>query len=121
MIIRNEDKFRKRNKSHRCVFETEVLRDDIIQIVIRARNYLLMRKHVTKDSFLDLDSFGTLRSSRTSSFDLLRAIGEEVDEYDEGVSILEDESEKEVYTDSDVLTANHSLYVDSWYWKELCD
>ena len=54
MIIRNEDKFRKRNKSKRSVFETEVLREDIIQLCIKARSYLLMSSQLNKDAFLPL-------------------------------------------------------------------
>ena len=101
MVVRNEDKFRRRNKSRRSAFETEVLREDIIQMIIRARGYLLMRGQINKESFLDLDAFGTLRSNRTNSFDLLRTIGEDDEESDE-VVIVDEGVEKEYYTDIDV-------------------
>ena len=101
MIVRNEDKFRRRNKSKRSAFETEVLREDIVQMIIKARGFLLMRSQISKESFLDLDSFGTLRSNRTSSFDLLRTIGEDDEESDEAV-IVDECIEKEFYTDIDV-------------------
>ena len=102
MIIRNEDKFRQRNKSKRSMFETEVLREDIIQLCVKARSYLLMSSRLSKDAFLDLDSFGTLKNSRTSSFDLLRAIGEESEQSDEGSCTIDTVEEKEYYTDHDI-------------------
>lgn len=112
MIIRNEDKFRKRNKSKRSVFETEVLRDDIIQLCIKARSYLLMSSQLNKDAFLDLDSFGTLKNTRTSSFDLLRAIGEESEESDEGSCSIDTIIEKEYYTDHDVTRISSLFIID---------
>lgn len=40
MIIRNEDKFANRNKSSRNLFEMDILRAEIVAMMIRARHHL---------------------------------------------------------------------------------
>ena len=98
MIIRNENKFKQRNKSKRNTFETDVIRQSIVDLMVSARSQLLMREPVNQDTFLDLDSFGTLRDTRSSS---LRAIGEESEESESDMTPVNVEV-KDVYTDSDV-------------------
>ena len=100
MIIRNENKFRQRNKSKRNLFETDVIRQDIVDLMVRARSMLSKRELASNDSFLDLDAFGTLRDSRSSSFNMLRAIGEESEESESDSPMLIEV--KDLYTDSDI-------------------
>ena len=101
MIIRNENKFMQRNKSKRNAFETQVIRQSIVDLMFSARSQLLMREPANQDTFLDLDSFGTLRDTRSSSFSMLRAIGEESEESENDMTPINLEV-KDMYTDSDV-------------------
>lgn len=103
MLIRNENKFSKRNKSKRCSFEMHILRPDVIALLVKARNYLLMRDKLSKEAFLDLDAFGTLRDKRNCSCQFLHTIEEESDDSSEDAPYLELNSVvKEIYTDADV-------------------
>ena len=101
MIIRNENKFMQRNKSKRNAFETQVIRQSIVDLMFSARSQLLMREPANQDTFLDLDSFGTLRDTRSSSFSMLRAIGEESEESENDMTPINLEV-KDMYTDSDI-------------------
>ena len=92
MLIRNENKFSKRNKSKRCAFEMHVLRKDIIELLVKARNYLLMRDKLSKEAFLDLDAFGTLRDKRNCSCQFLHTIEEESEDSSEDAPYLEPHS-----------------------------
>ena len=116
MIIRNENKFRQRNKSKRNLFETDVIRQDIVDLMVRARSMLSKRELASNDSFLDLDAFGTLRDSRSSSFNMLRAIGEESEESESDSPMLIEV--KDLYTDSDVSLDWLADNVDQWNRKE---
>ncbi|KAM7454856.1 hypothetical protein BLSTO_04386 [Blastocystis sp. subtype 1] len=40
MVLRNEDKFAHRNKSHRQCFATRILRDSVVAMLMRARDHL---------------------------------------------------------------------------------
>ena len=40
MVLRNEDKFAHRNKSHRQCFATRILRDSVVAMLMRARDRL---------------------------------------------------------------------------------
>ena len=101
MIIRNENKFKQRNKSTRSAFETDVIRQSIVDMMFHARSQLMMREIVNHDAFLDLDSFGTVRDTRSSSFSMLRAIGEDSED-SEGECTPHILDIKDIYTDSDV-------------------
>lgn len=90
-----------RNKSKRNAFETQVIRQSIVDLMFSARSQLLMREPANQDTFLDLDSFGTLRDTRSSSFSMLRAIGEESEESENDMTPINLEV-KDMYTDSDV-------------------
>ena len=70
MLVRNEEKFRKRNKSKRSQFDIAVIRPETVAMVWNARNWLSFSQ-TTGDDYLNLASFEMQSSPSNVTIPLL--------------------------------------------------
>lgn len=70
MVVRNEEKFRKRNKSKRSQFDIAVIRPETVAMMWNARNWLSFNK-TTGNNYLNLSTFEIQSNPSNNAIPLL--------------------------------------------------